>query len=81
MGTAPTPRPIVADPLKVDPKHYKVEFENDRVRVLRITYGPREKSVIHLPGRQDGRARLDSRPDYAHPSRRTFARESDRQTP
>jgi len=47
MGTAPTPRPIVADPLKVDPKHYKVEFENDRVRVLRITYGPREKSVMH----------------------------------
>ena len=47
MSTAPTPRPIAADPLKVDPKHYKVEFENDRVRVLRITYGPREKSVMH----------------------------------
>jgi quercetin dioxygenase-like cupin family protein len=36
-----------ADPVKVDPKHYKVEFENDRVRVLRITYGPGEKSVMH----------------------------------
>ncbi len=35
------------DPVKVDPKHYKVEFENDRVRVLRITYGPHEKSVMH----------------------------------
>jgi quercetin dioxygenase-like cupin family protein len=35
------------DPVKVDPKHYKVEFENDKVRVLRITYGPGEKSVIH----------------------------------
>ena len=27
------------DPVKVDPKHYKVEFENDQVRVLRIHYG------------------------------------------
>ncbi|MGH9427866.1 MAG: cupin domain-containing protein [Terriglobia bacterium] len=35
------------DPVKVDPKHYKVEFENNQVRVLRITYGPREKSVMH----------------------------------
>ena len=33
------------DATKVDPKHYKVEFENDEVRVLRITYGPGEKSV------------------------------------
>jgi quercetin dioxygenase-like cupin family protein len=36
-----------ADPLKVDPKHYKVEFENEKVRVLRITYAPGEKSVMH----------------------------------
>ena len=35
------------DAAKVDPKHYKVEFENDKVRVLRITYGPHEKSVMH----------------------------------
>jgi quercetin dioxygenase-like cupin family protein len=35
------------DPVKVDPKHYKVEFENDHVRVLHITYGPKEKSVMH----------------------------------
>lgn len=35
------------DPVKVDSKHYKVEFENDQVRVLRITYGPGEKSVMH----------------------------------
>jgi quercetin dioxygenase-like cupin family protein len=36
-----------ADPIAVDSKHYKVELENDRVRVLRISYGPREKSVMH----------------------------------
>lgn len=47
MSTAPKPRPIAADPVQVDPKHYKVELENDQVRVLRITYGPREKSVMH----------------------------------
>ena len=35
------------DAVKVDSKHYKVEFENDQVRVLRITYGPGEKSVMH----------------------------------
>lgn len=35
------------DPVKVDAKHYKVEFENDRVRVLRASYGPKEKSVMH----------------------------------
>lgn len=35
------------DPVKVDAKHYKVEFENDKVRVLRVSYGPKEKSVMH----------------------------------
>ena len=36
-----------ADPVKVDPKHYKVEFENEKVRILRISYAPGEKSVMH----------------------------------
>lgn len=35
------------DPVQVDPKHYKVEFENAQVRVLRVKYGPHEKSVMH----------------------------------
>jgi quercetin dioxygenase-like cupin family protein len=35
------------DPLKVDPKHYSLEFENDQVRVLRVHYGPHEKGVLH----------------------------------
>ena len=47
MSTAPRPQPISADPVKVDSKHYTVETENDRVRVLRVRYGPREKSVMH----------------------------------
>src|SRR5438093_6487842 len=38
---------LAQDPVKVDPKHYRVEFENARVRVLHIQYGPHEKSVMH----------------------------------
>ena len=38
---------LAQDPAKADPKHYKVELENDQVRVLRITYGPGDKSVMH----------------------------------
>lgn len=35
------------DAVKVDPKHYTVELENEHIRVIRIRYGPREKSVMH----------------------------------
>lgn len=38
---------LAQDAVKVDPQHYKVESENAQVRVLRITYGPHEKSVMH----------------------------------
>ena len=41
------PSALAQDPVKVDSKHYKVEFENAQVRVLRINYGPHEKSVMH----------------------------------
>lgn len=46
MSTARMPQPHV-DPVKADSKHYKVEFENDKVRVLRVKYGAKEKSVMH----------------------------------
>ena len=35
------------DPVKLDPKHYKLVINNDQVRVLRAKYGPHEKSVTH----------------------------------
>jgi len=35
------------DPVRVDSKHYTVEMEDEKVRVLRIKYGPHEKSVMH----------------------------------
>ena len=38
---------LAQDAAKVDSKHYKVEFENDQVRVLRITYATGEKGVMH----------------------------------
>jgi hypothetical protein len=43
VGTAA----FAQDPVKVDPKHYTVISENDRVRILKIHYGPHEKSVMH----------------------------------
>jgi mannose-6-phosphate isomerase-like protein (cupin superfamily) len=43
-GTAPVTK---LDPTVVDSVHYKVEFENEYVRVLRIHYGPNEKGQTH----------------------------------
>jgi quercetin dioxygenase-like cupin family protein len=41
------PVALAQDPVKVDQKHYKVLLENDQVRVLKINYSPKEKSVMH----------------------------------
>lgn len=35
------------DPIKVEPKHYKLNFENDRVQVVAVHYGPHESSEMH----------------------------------
>jgi hypothetical protein len=35
------------DPAVVDKKHYKVEFENEHVRVLRIHFDPHDKGEMH----------------------------------
>ena len=43
----PSLMPTALDPVKLDPKHYKVEFENDQVRVLRVTIGPHESTPVH----------------------------------
>ena len=47
MATPTRPTPTGQDPAIVDAGHYAVEFENEKVRVLRIKYGPGEKSVMH----------------------------------
>jgi hypothetical protein len=41
-GTEPIP-----DAVSADPAHYRVSFENDLVRFLRVRYGPGEKSIMH----------------------------------
>ena len=38
---------LAQDPAKVDAKHYKVVFEDSMVRVMRVHYGPHEKSPMH----------------------------------
>lgn len=38
---------LAQDAAKVDAKHYKVVFEDSMVRVLRVHYGPHEKSPMH----------------------------------
>jgi hypothetical protein len=45
-----TPVTSSLDPAKIDKKHYKVEFENDQVRVLRVRIGAHEVAPMHEHG-------------------------------
>jgi hypothetical protein len=45
-AAGPTPNSKL-DPAVVDPKHYRVEFDNDQVRVLRVHYGAHDKGAEH----------------------------------
>jgi quercetin dioxygenase-like cupin family protein len=48
LGPRPaTPQAYTGDPVQQDPKHFKLEFENDCVRVFRYTLGPRESAAMH----------------------------------
>lgn len=38
---------LAQDPTKVEPKHYKLAFENESVQVVDVHYGPHEKSNLH----------------------------------
>jgi quercetin dioxygenase-like cupin family protein len=35
------------DPTVVEPTHYRLAFENDKVQVVDVHYGPHEKSKMH----------------------------------
>ncbi len=53
LKTAGTKTPVkypALDPVKIDPKHYKVEFENDQVRVVRVKIGGNEVAPMHEHG-------------------------------
>jgi quercetin dioxygenase-like cupin family protein len=45
LGLAPII--LAQDAVKVDPKHYTVVSENDQVRIVKVHYGPHDKSVMH----------------------------------
>jgi quercetin dioxygenase-like cupin family protein len=38
---------LAQEPTKVEPTHYKLDFENDRVQVVYVHYGPHERSSLH----------------------------------
>jgi hypothetical protein len=38
---------LAQDATRAEPKHYKLAFENDKVQVVYIQYGPHEKSRMH----------------------------------
>jgi len=38
---------LAQDPTKVEPKHYKLDFENEHVQVVAVYYGPHETSGMH----------------------------------
>jgi hypothetical protein len=47
-GPPSGPAPVTKlDPVAVDAAHYKVDFENEYVRVLRVQFGPQEKGQTH----------------------------------
>ena len=71
MATARMPQPPAEDPVQVDPRHYKVEFENERVRVLRIKYGPGEKSVMHSHPEAIAVFLTDANHKFTYPDGRT----------
>lgn len=42
---------VAQNPIKVEPTHYKLAFENETVEVVDVHYGPHEKSSLHAhPG-------------------------------
>ena len=66
---------VAQDATKVDPNHYKVEFENARVRVLRVKYGPHEKSVMHSHPDAIAIFQTDGRIKFTFPGGKTEERD------
>jgi len=46
LKAAPPARALTLDAVRIDPARYKVDFENEIVRVVRLGFGPREKGVM-----------------------------------
>ena len=69
------PSVLAQDPTKVDSKHYKVEFENSKVRILRVHYGPHEKSVMHRHPDSIAIFQNDGKVKFTYPGGKTEERE------
>ena len=46
LKSAPETTPLALDAVRIEPTRFKVVFENDRVRVVRLRFGPRERGVM-----------------------------------
>lgn len=66
---------LAQDPVKVDGKHYKVESQNARVRVLRIKYAAGEKSVMHRHPAAVVVFMTDGKMKFTYPDGKTEERE------
>ncbi|MDX6446020.1 MAG: hypothetical protein QOH71_3094 [Blastocatellia bacterium] len=69
------PSVLAQDATKVDSKHYKVEFENAKVRILRVHYGPHEKSVMHRHPDSIAIFQNDGKVKFTFPGGKTEERE------
>ena len=69
------PSVLAQDPVKVDAKHYKVEFENAKVRIVKVHYGPHEKSVMHRHPDAVAIFQNDGKVKFTYPGGRTEERE------
>lgn len=70
------PAALGQDATKVDSKHYKVEFENSQVRIVRATYGPHEKSVMHSHPNLVAIFQTDGRVKFTYPGGKTEERDT-----
>ncbi len=67
---------LAQDSTKVDSKHYKVEFQNSRVRIVRAKYGPHEKSVMHSHPDLVAIFQTDGRVKFTYPGGKTEERDT-----
>jgi uncharacterized RmlC-like cupin family protein len=67
----PAAQPDRQDPVRVDPRHYSIELENEKVRVLRIRYGSHEKSVMHGHPAHVGVMLTDCHARFTYPEGKT----------
>ncbi len=46
LKRAPKAAAMKLDAVRIDPERYKIDFENDRVRIVRLGFGPHEKGMM-----------------------------------